>query len=648
MIEMQDTARLQPRSGVRTMMRAILFIAASSILLVHASTASAASIVTEWLDEALPDAQDVAWEPTVGSRFLAILHTAMYDAWTAYDPVAVGVVSGTTLKNHGGPDNEANKREAISHAAYTVLYALAPPHRHSLIERMQALGYDPNADTPPAKIGRQAANAVLFAFRQDGANELGGFADTTGYAPRNSDAPDAWQPLEFFGKRQLPMTPHWSRVMPFALVRADQFRPIAPPVLGTDEWSRQIDVLIKTSSALTDLQKAEAEYWGIWGMAPPPQLFELTKFFSDTNDLRLDDDVKLFFVVANAILDASIATWDSKYVYDYIRPITAIHRLGDTKIKTWRPRSLPTVLAYSTPSTQESAVHESAIIPAGTGEVRAADWEPYLPTPPFPAYVSGHSAITAAWARAMELATGRPDLNLRKTIRHLYVEQRELAQPVTLDYPTFASAAEASGMSRIWAGVHWPADNERGQKLGRQVGEIVWQRAQQFILGTASPSTAVFSALHPPYWFYDNEIKERPAHFQTAGGLAIDLPAEGAGAWRSIVVDPMPAGSYQLRLKIATTGDQAIQLNVSVQAQASEQSSFVLLGATDTVISAASSASVVTVPWKSDGLQSFRVSIEARSKTGSGQVLISAINATRIWPVVAGSPRYYEPSSAGQ
>ena len=57
---------------------------------------------------------------------------------------------------------------------------------------------------------------------------------------------------------------------------------------------------------------------------------------------------------------------------------------------------------------------------------------------------------------------------------------------------------------------------------------------------------------------------------------------------------------------------------------------------------------VVTVPWKSDGLQSFRVSIEARSKTGSGQVLISAINATRIWPVVAGSPRYYEPSSAGQ
>jgi membrane-associated phospholipid phosphatase len=645
MIETQGTACLQPRSPVRTTMWAILFIATSSILLVHASTASAASIVTEWLDEALPDAQDVAWEPTIGARFLAILYTAMYDAWTAYDPVAIGFVSGTTFKNKGGADNEANKREAISYAAYTVLYTLAPPHRRSLAERMQALGFDPNADTAPARIGRRAAVGVLSMRREDGSNEPHDFVDTTGYSPRNPAAPDTWQPTEDFGKRQLPMTPHWGRVLPFALTRADQFRPAPPPAPGTPEWTRQIEVLISTSGALTDLQKAEAEYWGIWGMAPPPQLFEITKFVSNTNDLRLDDDVKLFFVVANAILDASIATWDSKYVYDYIRPITAIRALGDTTIKTWRPRSLPTALAYSTPSTQQSAASDSGIIPAGTGEIRAADWEPYLPTPPFPSYVSGHSAFTAAWARVMELAMGRPDLNFRKTVRRLYVEQRELAQPVTLDYPTFASAAEASGMSRIWAGVHWPADNDEGQKLGRQVGEVVWQRAQEFILGTASPAAAVFAALHPPHWYYENETTARPAHFQTADGLAIDLPAGAAGAWRSIAVDPMPAGSYELRLGVAVTGDQAIQLNASVQT--SEQSSAVVLGSTDAVVAAASPSSVVTVPWQSDGTQPFTVSIEARSKTGSGRVLISAINATRIWPVVAGSPRYYEPSSAG-
>jgi len=366
------------------MIRGLLFIAVGLILVMQASTTRAASIVTEWLDQALPYAQEVAWEPTVGSRFLATLHTAIYDAWTAYDPTAVGVVSGITLKGQGGPNNEANKREAISHAAFTVLRVLAPQHRHALIDQMQALGYDPDADTPPAKVGRRAAAAVLANCRDDGANEAGNFADTTGYEPRISGAPDAWRPIGSFGKNQLPTTPQWSRVMPFSLTRADQFRPIPPPAPGTVEWSRQIDVLIKTSGALSDTQKAAAEYWGIWGMAPAPQLIEMTKFVSNTNDLRLDDDVKLFFVASNAILDASIATWDAKYVYDYVRPIAAVRALGDTPISTWRPRSVPVVLAYSTPAAAADAAKDSAAVPAGIGEVRAADWEPYLPTPPFP------------------------------------------------------------------------------------------------------------------------------------------------------------------------------------------------------------------------------------------------------------------------
>jgi hypothetical protein len=309
-----------------------LSIVFSLIFVMHASTASAASIVIEWLDQALPYGQEVAWEPTVGSRFFSILQTAIYDTWTAYDPVAVGVVSGTALKGQGGADNEANKREAISHAAFTVLRTFAPQHRRALIERMEELGYDPNADTPPARVGRRAAEAVLAACRDDGANEAGNFADTSGYEPRTSGPPDVWRPIESFGKRQLPTTPQWSRVMPFALTRADQFRLVPPPAPGSAEWSRQIDVLIKTSAALTDREKAEAEYWGIFGMAPAPQLIEMTKFVSDTNDLRLDDDVKLFFVASNAIFDASIAAWDAKYGYDYVRPITVIHGLGDTNM----------------------------------------------------------------------------------------------------------------------------------------------------------------------------------------------------------------------------------------------------------------------------------------------------------------------------
>jgi hypothetical protein len=432
--------------------------------------------------------------------------------------------------------------------------------------------------------------------------------------------------------------------MPFSLTRADQFRHIPPPAPGTVEWSRQIDVLIKTSSELTDTEKAEAEYWGIFGMAPAPQLIEMTKFVSNTNDLRLDDDVKLFFVASNAIFDASIASWDAKYGYDYVRPITIIRALGDTPITAWRQRSL-SVLAYSTPAALAEAKYSPAV-PAGVAEAPADDWEPYLPTPPFPSYISGHSAFTAAWARAMELATGKPDFNFSTTVKHLYVEQRELAKPVTLFYPTFASAADAAGMSRIWAGVHWPADNERGLELGRKVGENVWRRAQQFMLGTASPAAAIFAALRSPYWFHDNEAPDHPAHFDAASGLAIDLPPHGAGAWRSVVADPMPAGAYALKLEAKATGDQPVRLKVAIEPNEKSQAN--TLAATEATIPVTGSDDVVTVPFTSDGTRSFRVSIEASADDGASRLAVSAVNAIRVWPVAAGSPRYYEPSSVGR
>jgi hypothetical protein len=624
--------------------RTFLKIVPGLLFLAIATTAQAASIVTEWLEDALPAANEVAWEPTIGARFFAILHTAMYDAWAAYDPIAVGVVSGTVFRNQGGLANDANKREAISHAAYTVLRVMATQRKHALVERMMALGYDPDATTPPAEIGRRAALAVLAKFHEDGANEAGGFADTTGYTPQEADVPGAWQPIALLGKRQLPTTPHWGRVLPFALTRADQFRPPPPPTPGSNEWFRQIAVLIDTSAKLTDVQKAAVEFWNEWGSSPAPHLIELTKFVSNARDLRMDDDVKLFFIVSNALFDVSIATWEEKYAYDYVRPITAIHALGDAPIKAWRPQSLSSVLAYSTPAAAAAA--GSVVVPAGVGDMRAADWEPYLPTPSFPSYVSGHSAFCAAWARLMELATGTSELNYKRTVKHLYVEQRELAEPVTLDYPTYNSAAKACGISRIWGGIHWPADDQHGQELGRKVGENAWDRAQQFILGTASPATAAFQALRAPFWFHHDEVPNHLAGFQAALALAIDLTPGAAGTWRSIALDPMPAGAYQLTVRVAATGDEPVRLKVAIEP--SEGAGAEPVATTEAVIPATGSISVVMLRWRSDGTESFRVSLATRADRGSERLVVSGLDAVRVWAVAAGSPRYYEPSLIGR
>ncbi|MBV8458529.1 MAG: vanadium-dependent haloperoxidase [Acetobacteraceae bacterium] len=619
---------------------AVPFLLAVALVGAMPTAARPASIVTEWLDEILPAAKEVAWEPTVGARFFAITERAVYETWAAYDPTAVGPVYGAALKNQGGAANEANEREAISDAIYTVLSKIAPQRRRALDERMVELGYDPNSASKPAELGRRAARAVLATFHDDGANESGDFADTTGYTPRRPEITDAWQPIELVGKRQLPMTPQWSRVMPFALTRADQFRPVPPPIPGSAEWARQIDVLIRTSGSLTDAEKAATEFWTEWGSSPAPHLMELTKYISDVNDLRLDDDVKLFWLVSNTLLDVSIATWDAKYAYDYIRPITAIHRLGNQAITAWKPRSFPAALAYSTPGLINAA-NAQASVPAGIGQEPAADWEPYLPTPAFPSYVSGHSAFCGAWARVMTLFTGKPDLNFRTSVHHLYVELRDLAPPVQLDYPTFEDAAAACSISRIWAGVHWPADIKYGRELGLKVSEIDWQRYQQFVEGFASPANAAFMTLHPPYWMHESD---GGARFDAGAGLAIDLAPGDSGTWQSMMLDPLPAGNYELRLKLAVAGEGAVRLDVAVRplgAQAEPMGDRTLL------VPAGGPGKIITVPWTTDGTQTFRVAITARAENGGAKVLVSGMSARRIWPNLGGSPRYYEPSLIG-
>src|SRR6516165_5748790 len=239
-------------------LRTSLFASSLVVLVAATQPACASSIVTEWLDQTIPAAKQTAWEPTVGARFFALVHAAMYDAWTAYDPVAVGVFTGTSLRGTGGPSTVVNKREAVSYAVYEVLRELAPPRRRALAAYMAALGYETNATSAPAKVGRRAAQATLAAARQDGANQEAGYQDTTGYRVADPSTASSWQPTDELGALQLPISPHWSRVMTFALRSADEFRPPAPSAPESAEWDAQIHEVEEASANLSDRQKAAA------------------------------------------------------------------------------------------------------------------------------------------------------------------------------------------------------------------------------------------------------------------------------------------------------------------------------------------------------------------------------------------------------
>jgi PAP2 superfamily len=343
--------------------------------------------------------------------------------------------------------------------------------------------------------------------------------------------------------------------------------------------------------------------------------------------LRLDYEVKLFLLVSIALHDTAVAVWDAKYYYDYLRPITVIRSLGDVRIAAWQPPQLPTAFAYSAPATRDAR----PFVPGQAKQVAesaAKDWQPYLPTPAFPAYVSGHSAFTAAWARVVELVTGRPDFGFRAAVRRLYVEQRFLDRPVVIDLPTLWSAAESSGVSRIYGGIHWPADNREGLAIGKTVAERAWQRGQQLFLGTASPFAAAVSNLTPAYW----HLQTLPKGISSAvgGQLQVELAPGEDVVWQSITLDAPPAGSYQLSLAGEFAGTPSAIVRASVRAAGDPDK---VLGSSELQLASGGPQSL-NIDWRSDGSTPCRIELRITAIAGAGRSTFKAMKFSRQWPVV--------------
>ena len=306
--------------------------------------------------------------PTVASRAFGVLFTAIYDAWAAYDPVAKVTQNGGPSQQTTG-NTDANKTEAISYAAYRTLNDLFPPTTFPSCSPattpcpfpgatyqtpdvlLQQQGFDPSNTTPasptdtaatPAAVGNLAAQAVLDFRHNDGSNQLNGYADTTGYQPVNTwnQVNDRWRwqplcvPLPPPGTRaascpgtvQKALTPQWGKVIPFSAPVTTYYLPGPPKNPDGSYSTADITQALQDTSNLTDTQKVTAEYWadGPGTAFPPGHMMLFAEALSRKNHFSLDTDVKLFFTLGNAEMDAGIACWYYKYKYDFVRPITAI------------------------------------------------------------------------------------------------------------------------------------------------------------------------------------------------------------------------------------------------------------------------------------------------------------------------------------
>jgi hypothetical protein len=158
------------------------------------------NVVVLWNNAVLQGVLDSRLGPPMVSRALAVTHTAIFDAWAAYDGVAVGTKLGGTVRRPARERTLANKSAAISFAAYRAAVDLFPGDRASVFDPLMAsLGYDP-ADlstdvSTPAGVGNVTSRALLDDRHHDGANQLGDepggvpgvpYSDYTGYTPLNA------------------------------------------------------------------------------------------------------------------------------------------------------------------------------------------------------------------------------------------------------------------------------------------------------------------------------------------------------------------------------------------------------------------------------------------------------------------------------
>jgi hypothetical protein len=459
------------------------------------------------LEAAARDVDRYGARPTILARAMSIVMSSMYEAWAAYDAKAVGMRLGSKLRRPAAERTQKNKEIAIGYATFRALLDLYPEDKDWIAGQMKAAGLNPGeTGTDPKKpegVGNAAAAAIAAYSHHDGANQLGDeigstgkpYSDYTYYQsvnkPGSVQDPTRWMPITFTdaqGKTFSPgfLTPHWYRVKPVVLERGDQFRPPPPPQWGSKQLEDEIRECVEVNANLTLEQKAIVEFMrdGPRSTGQSGHWLRFAQDVSRRDENTLDQDVKLFFSVANIVHDAFITSWDAKRYYDTSRPYWWVRQYYGGK----------EILGWAGPG-------------KGAAMIPASQWHPYSPeafvTPPFPGYTSGHATASAAASRILEYLTGsdRYEAVAIRQVGTLTEEQFTTAQmqakqgklatelsaskEIRLKLPTFSATAEMAAVSRLWGGYHIRTDNEAGLVLGRKVADYSWPKYKAYFEGTA-------------------------------------------------------------------------------------------------------------------------------------------------------------------
>jgi hypothetical protein len=442
-------------------------------------TEDEAAFVEHWSHVAV-DASGLDHEPTdpthtfgeqVGpcraARAMAIVHIAIFEV--------VNAIKGDyqSYINLAPAAPDTSFRAAVGQACHDTLAALYPSQANLMradLDAEMALIPDGTAKAQGVALGRAAALAILQMRTGDGADHPEPLYGVDYIA---SDQPGKWR-QDPISQHPLALGAYWDQVTPFVLTSADQFRVPPPPALNSAEYTlayEEVKVLGGDGATTPTARTAEATevgiYWAYDGtpsLCAPPRLYnQIAMQIAKQRGTSVLEMARLLALVNVAMADAGIACWESKYYYEFWRPVTGI-RESD-------PGTGPTLLGDGNAGT----VGDTTYRPLGAPASNALG--PNF-TPPFPAYPSGHATFGGALFQTLRRFWGTDDIEftfVSDELNGVTVDNEGNIRPFApRTFLSLSEAEEENGQSRIYLGIHWCFDKEQGILAGRDVADFVF------------------------------------------------------------------------------------------------------------------------------------------------------------------------------
>jgi hypothetical protein len=405
---------------------------AGSALLVALTTwfaplAARADAVSDWNTIAITAAVTNAGRPAAAPIIdLAYVHAAIYDAVNAIDG-RHSVYAVTPATRPAGASPEA-ATAAAAHATLLGLFPTQQPYLDGVYATYLASIPDGPAKVLGIAVGSEVAAAFLVTRSGDGRNAVVPYVFGSG--------PGVYQLTPGANPAVTPLVPWVAKMVPFTLESPSQFRAPGPPDLSSAQWAEDFNETKAYGALNGSLRTPEQTEIGQFYLENPGiQASRNIRGIAAAQGLSLADSARYFAQTYLTAADALITCWDSKFYFNFWRPVTAI-RAGDTD----------------------------------GNDATEADptWAPLGTTPGHPEYPAAHGCLTGAIAFVAADFFGTKNLGITFTstsvpgvplAEHQFTNTQGIVREIT--------------NARIYGGMHYRTSAEHGIGIARNVSRFV-------------------------------------------------------------------------------------------------------------------------------------------------------------------------------